>query len=651
MKRITIILLMFINAGILYSQEASNSIAKIEREKYSALFNKQTINYPGDQTIDIKYYSLTLKIFLQPNNLDAKTIIHIKPVNNINSFFLDFTAGLTIDSVRLNDLPIIYSFSNNKLLITLDRTYNQGELLILSVKYHGVPPISGYGSFIFGNHSGTPSIYTLSEPYGAKDWFPCKDTPSDKADSSFVSVTCREDLYAVSNGKLISIENNGNGTRTFNWKNSYPIAQYLISIAVTNYTIHNTWFRYTEVDSMPVINYVYPEMYPQVVDVLNKTPGFLKVYSDAFGLYPFIKEKYGQAQFGIGGGMEHQTVASLGSFDEGLLVHELAHQWFGDKITCRDWHHIWLNEGFATWSSAYYYGQTYGENSYKTFISNSMSSAKNALGTIYVQDTNSIGEIFNGDRSYNKGAVVLHMLKGITGDSLFLKILKAYLSNPTLAFGTAVTEDFKAIAESVYGGDLSYFFNEWIYGEGYPKYSLSWNYTLESGNNYRISVNFLQAGNSNPSFFTMPLQLLISTIYGDTLITLFNNNQNQQFNFIIKGRPQDLIFDPKNNILKEVNIDSIPYDLMHKNYELYQNYPNPFNPSTRIRFRVPRRSFVTIKIYDFLGKLVAQLLNETKDYGDYYIDFTANKNITSGIYFCTMKAGDVIITKKMMILK
>lgn len=637
---------------MLYAQQQLQEIVKIEQEKNVSLLKGSDTQYPGDQTYDVKYYKLDLILSTQPNNLTGRVSVNLNPVIPIESLFLDLTNALTIDSVLVNNIPANYTTGSGKINITLNRVYNTNETITVLVIYHGIPSSSGFGSFSFGNHNGTPAIFTLSEPYGSSDWFPCKDTPADKADSADIWITCAQEFYAVSNGKLIAEINNGNGTKTFKWKESYPIAQYLISLAITDYTIQNLWFRYSPTDSMPVINYVYPELYtPANIQTLNKTPWFLKVFSDAFGLYPFITEKYGQANFGWGGGMEHQTVSSVGDFGEGLLVHELAHQWFGDKITCRDWHHIWLNEGFATWCSAFYYGQTYGQDSYDVFILNNMNNAKTAQGTIYVQDISSVNEIFNGARSYAKGAIVLHMLRGVLGDTLFFKTMRDYINHPQYAYGTAVTEDFKGVAESVSGMDLTYFFNEWIYGEKYPKYSVSWNYSLLSGNQYNITLNIAQALGNNPSYFKMPVQIKVSTTLGDTLINIFNDQQSQQFTFLVNGTPTDLVFDPGNYILKDINITNVPDDLHPKVYDLKQNYPNPFNPSTRIIYRVPERSFIMIKIYDFLGKEVETLVNEEKEAGNYFIQFNANDNYSSGVYFYKLTSGTVSLSRKMMILK
>ena len=631
-----------------------NVIADIEAKQFAHTNKLQKVLYPGDSTIDIQYYKLDLSLTYNPDFLYGKVTVNLKPVSSISRFFLDLQNNLTVDSININGTANPFTHANNQLVVTLPRIFNAGGLVSALIYYHGVPGASGLGSFTFDSHSGIPAIYTLSEPYGASDWFPCKDTPADKADSSDQWITCSSNLYAVSNGKLISINDNGDGTKTFKWKNSYPISQYLLSLAITNYTVYTNYYKYSPVDSMPVVHHIYPETFPLAQAVLDKTPMMIKIYSDRFGQYPFLKEKYGHAQFGWHGGMEHQTCSSMGSFSEDLVSHELAHQWFGDDITCKNWHHIWLNEGFATYCTGLYYEAAYGAAYLRSFMESQMQIAQLAVGSIYVQNINSVSEIFNSARSYSKGSVVLHMLRGIVGDTLFFRILKSYIANPALAYNVAITKDFQKVAESVYGLSLEYFFDEWIYGENYPQYGLTWKYTPVSGNLYNITLNLSQQNNSYPSYFTMPAKIKISTAVGDTLFTILNDRQNQQYSFTVLGKPTGLIFDPDNNIMKTLNVIDIPNDLKPLSFQLKQNYPNPFNPNTKIEFSILKTSFVTLKVYNELGEEITRLVNEEKRAGNYTVEFSStqgNKVLPSGIYIYTITAGNYTESKKMIILK
>ncbi|MHB9013093.1 MAG: M1 family metallopeptidase [Ignavibacteriaceae bacterium] len=660
MKKLSLLfslLLVFLSASNSFPQLDKINLVRSEKHQFQNYYKINKILYPGDSSINVTYYGLNLTLTYSPNYLKGIATVNAKSTeNNLTNFFLDLQDPLLVDSVLLNGSKIPFIHSSAKLNITLPRIYNYGEQFSLVIYYQGIPGSSGFGSFEFGSHNNQPAIWSLSEPYGASDWFPCKDTPADKADSSDVWVTCSNSLIAASNGTLQSVVDNGNGTHTFKWKNIYPIAQYLISIAISDYTVYTTYYHYAPSDSMPVVFYIYPEDFNNAKPYLDKVANMIAVFSNFYGPYPFLKEKYGEAEFGWSWGMEHQTITSLGGFDDDLEAHELAHQWYGDKITCADWQDIWLNEGFATFSEAVYFGATSGTDAYNLMMTSFMNNAKNAVGSVYVQNISNVNSIFDYNRSYAKGAVVLHMLKGIMGDSLFFQLMKTYASDPKVAYGAATTANFEADAEKVYGSSLSYFFNEWIYGENYPHYSVSWNYNFIGNNIYSVNLNLSQTTNTNPAFFTMPIQIQVKTSAGDTIVTILNNQQNQLISFNVKGKPNYINFDPNNLILKDISIiDSV--DLTKpQTFTLYQNYPNPFNPSTTINYSIPVNSkgFIQVKliVYDELGNIVARLVDKAEPAGTYSVKFPpGNKHLASGVYYYQIIAGDYIQTKNMILLK
>ena len=642
---------------ISFAQKDYKPWIKAERDNYRKTIKLSKVYYPGDSKIDVTYYGLDLKITTDPDNLTGNVTIGVKSdTTSLNSCFLDLRNILTVDSVLLNGTSTQFNHSNNKINITLDHIYNQDEYFTLKVFYHGLPSGDGFGGFYFSTHGDTPIIASLSESYSGPYWWPQKDTPADKADSSDVLITVAENLIPVSNGTLVSTTGNGNGTHTYHWKNHYPIANYLISVAITNYTQYNTYYHYGKKDSMIITNFIYPENFNYVKPLVDETANMISVFSNRFGEYPFIKEKYGHAEFQWGGAMEHQTCTSMGTWGSGVISHELAHQWFGDKITCKNWHHIWLNEGFATYSEAVYIEAKSGRAAYNAQIQSEMNSAKNAYGTIWVQDVSNESEIFNGSRSYSKGACVLHMLRGIVGDDTFFDILKAYIADPDLAYGVATTEDFQAVAERVYGQSLDYFFKEWIYGENYPNYSVEWSDSILTDNKYRITLGINQSTNSNPKYFTMPVQIKINTSVGDTIVTVFNNKMMQTFEIDVNGLPIGIVFDPNNYILKKISSVTLAEDLsIPFEFSLSQNYPNPFNPVTKIRYTVPTivtksNIPVQLKVYDILGNRVLTLVDEKKPPGSYEIEFDGS-NLPSGVYFYTLRAGAFSQTKKMVLLR
>jgi len=651
--KILLILSAVILSSVSYSQNSGESNFDWELKGFGNFPKQDMINYPGDPSFDVIYYKLNLNVVYSPNSLSGEVrVIAQAKRSNLTRIFLDLSNNLYVDSVKGESGILTYTHSGSRLNINLSNALSNGEKFIIDVYYHGTPVYTGLGSFVFDLHSGQPSIWTLSEPYGAKDWWPCKDTPADKADSSDVWITCDPTLIGVSNGILTETLLDRNGKKTYKWKSRYPIAPYLISIAVSNYAVYEDYFKYTSggvQDSMLVIHYIYPENLEGLKPQLDKTIPMLEIFSDLFGPYPFIKEKYGHAEFGRGG-MEHQTISSMGVFTEAVIAHELAHQWFGDKITCRTWENIWLNEGFATFCEGLYLENTEGKDAYNSHIFSIMDRAKRAKGTIYVQDLSNISEIFSNTRTYSKGGVVLHMLRGVLGDSLFFKTLRTYINDSSLVYNTAVTEDFQMIAESVSDSSLEYFFEQWIYGENYPKYFIDWNYSRQGGNLYQVNVKVEQAVNTFPKFFTMPVQLKISTSLKDTIIQLLNNKQIQEYSFLIEGEPVNLIFDQDNLILKNVSITD-PGELTNpQSFLLVQNYPNPFNNSTSIKFRLPRRSEVKLRVFDILGNEVVQLVNEEMNAGVHTINYSPDL-VSSGVYFYRLEAEDFIDTKKFILLK
>jgi aminopeptidase N len=240
------------------------------------------------------------------------------------------------------------------------------------------------------------------------------------------------------------------------------------------------------------------------------------------------------------------------------------------------------------------------------------------------------------------------MLRGVVGDSVFFNILKNYASAPQLAYGNATTKDFQSVAEETSGLSLDYFFNQWIYGENYPKYQVTWNFQKSSLNQYSINLSIEQAVNTYPKFFTMPVQIKISTTFGDTIVTLFNNSQEQEFSFAVVGKPTSLTFDPNNFLLKDVIIADPP-DILPK-FELEQNYPNPFNSSTSISFSLSKDGFITLKIYDCLGREIKTLVSRDQKAGTYKISFNG-RSLASGIYFYHLTSDKFTAVKKMLLLK
>ncbi|MDZ7766442.1 MAG: M1 family aminopeptidase [Melioribacteraceae bacterium] len=517
--------------------------------------NIDRVQYPGDETIDVTYYKLDLDIDYDESSnpvvyFDGEVTIKAKALENITSVFFDFTNTLTVTEVTVNSNPATFNHQNNKVNISLNSTVSADEEFTAVVSYEGAPVSTGWGSF--GYNTQYDAIWTLSEPYGAPDWWVCKDNPSDKPDSADIWLTTSSNLIPASNGSLEAKIINGDGTHTYQWHVSYPIAHYLISLAIAPYDVTEEYWKYNGTDSMLVIHYNYPQNVSQSrMDALSETIPMLEVFSDMYGLYPFVEEKYGHAEFIWGGAMEHQTLSSMGFYNTAVIAHELAHQWFGDMITCADWHNIWLNEGFATYSESLYLERAYGHEVFINDVKANMSSAKNAQGTIYVQNINSVNQIFNSSRSYAKGSIVLHMLRGVLGDDDFFQTLYNYAHDPVVRYAAAFTEDFQRVAEETSGMDLEWFFDQWIYDEGYPKYNFGWTSSEDNGS-YTVS-GFIEQTQTIGPIFEMPIEFVVEYTDGtEESFTVTNSSQSQNFELTVSNEPFKVMFDPNNWILKDV---------------------------------------------------------------------------------------------------
>ncbi|GAB4020891.1 M1 family aminopeptidase [Spirosoma koreense] len=625
-------------------------LAKMRYFERLAANPKARVAYPGDASIDVTYYGLDLQITYLPNYLQAAaTISLISTTANLSSFFLDLTSttatageGLRVDSVKVGNQPLRFRHEQNRLTITPAQPLTQGQALTLTVFYQGVPSSRDLGSFRFSRHENTtdPAIWTLSEPYGAPDWFPCRDTPADKADSSSVRITASAQFVSVSNGRLVRITTNPDGTRTYFWKNSYPIAQYLISIALSNYAQYDTPFYYGN-QTLPVTHYIYPEVLPTVRASLDETPKMLQLFTDRFGPYPFLREKYGHAQFGQGnGGMEHQTISSMeaAALSPTVIAHELAHQWFGDKITCRDWKNIWLNEGFASYAEALYAESVRPPTGYQQAIISFMAGARNARGSIYVQDISNFNSIFSYSRTYAKGAVVLHMLRGIVGDSTFFRILRTYVASPALAYRTAATDDFQTVTQQVSGQNLDYFFRQWIYGEGYPTYRV----TVTAATSPTTVTVRLQQRNTTataPASFTMPVQIRVQSVVGDTTVTVLNDQPDQSFTLPSRGPVSDVVIDPNNWILKAIEPAVVLALQPEPTLDALRVYPNPTAETLTVDFTLSRTTTVALSLINVLGQRV-RTVSETNLVPGSHSRLLTVHGLAAGRYILTIETPD-----------
>ncbi len=600
---------------------------------------------------DVKYYKLNLNI--NPETEIISGFVEMKAqakTDNFDMVELDLSANMNVDHV--GEDAVSYNHTGDILKIQLSEPLQNGESFTIQVAYNGQPSRGGFGAFGFNYHSGEPIIWSLSEPYYARNWWPCKDSPNDKADSVDILLTVPDNLIAASNGILLRNVDNDNGTRTFHWQESYPITTYLVSLAITNYATYSEWFHYTANDSMEVKYFVYPEHLNSAKNQFTETINMLTYFHEIFGPYPFITEKYGIAQFPWGGGMEHQTITSQGSFGVNLTVHELAHQWWGDKITNANWHEIWLNEGFASYSEALFYEHRHGKTSYHSHM-NSMD--WNHPYAIYVDDTTSNSRIFNGT-VYDKGAWFLHMLRHVVGDSTFFDILLAYSHDPRFAYGNTTTAGFQDVCETVSGQNLDWFFQPWIYEEGRPVYQALWRDDDSSGSHF-LNLRIMQIQYPQSALFPMPIDITVETTQGDTLISVFNDAAIQDFSILLNAEITDIILDKEGWILKRVDsvtaVDN-PFNSVY-DFSLQQNYPNPFNSKTVITFSLANSENVELTIYNIRGQQVRKLVSQPYEAGTQRVTWNGLDNhgisLASGLYIYQIQAGEFKQQRKLLFIK
>jgi aminopeptidase N len=463
-----------------------------------------------------------------------------------------------------------------------------------------VPPETGFGSFAAEVHgpNNVPVLWTLSEPYGAKDWWPIKQDLNDKIDSIDIFVKAPLMYKVASNGLLINETIIGANKITY-WKSRYPIASYLVAIAVSDYTIFTNQAQLST-GNLDVVNYVYAENLSEAQFGIGEMMDHLVYFDSLFVPYPFMNEKYGHAQFNWGGGMEHQTMSFVGGFSYELLAHELAHQWFGDHVTCGSWQDLWLNEGFATYASGLCY-ERFSPNLYwKIWKANQVNFITSSPdGSVFVTDTMDNSRLFDERLTYSKAAMLLHMLRWKIGDDDFYSAIRNYQNNPLLSHSYARNIDLKNELELESGQNLDEFFEDWYWGEGFPSYQLS--YDQDNANLVSFTLSQSQS-HPSVSFFEMPVPVLFKNGNQDTTIVFNHTFSGQNFSAQLNFKVDSVIIDPHNWIVCNQNSVTKTEDFIPVNSAI-KLFPNPANESLSINFAsLPVMDIKSINIFSIDGR-------------------------------------------------
>ena len=583
MKKLYVMLLaiIFVQNYAQKNEEAERkSMISNELMRYSKMIdynvNPNTLNY------DLRYQRLELQLDPAQQYVSGTVTSHFIPNQNMASIYFDLSNTLTVSEVKYHGSNLPFTqLATKEVKIDFPAGIPAATLDSLSIKYSGAPDTGGSAgdAFTISTQSGVPALYTLSEPYGAQEWFPTKQSLNDKIEKVDLMINTPSQYNVASNGKLFSeTVLPGNRKLTF-WQTNYPIPAYLIALGITNYTKFNDTMGNPQ---FPFVNYLYPSTTSNstIMSNIEWTKTVMNTFEQYFGPYPYRNEKYGHMQFGWGGGMEHATMSSMGSWGRGIIAHELAHQWFGDKVTCGAWNDIWLNEGFATFGEHLANEKLLMTNSqFMSYLSSEMNYiTSSAGGSVYVSDTNlgNTGAIFSGRLSYSKGGYVVRMIKWILGDDAFYSALKDYHARPQLAYGYAKTEDLKnSLLEST-GKDFTEFFNDWIYGQGHPTYQIRWNQTADQMLRFKVSQT---TSHSSVNFFEMPLPIKVNGTGGQVAYLVLNHTtKNQNFAEQVNFPVVSIQFNYENQILQRnstVTKDTTILSVNDGAKEGMKIYPNP----------------------------------------------------------------------------
>ncbi len=490
-------------------------------------------------------------------SFNGTVTVNAKILSEVSEFSLDaHNFSLAIDDVTGNCRN--FSHSGNKLMIALDRAYSEGEEISVRIKYRHKDV---FDTAFFCNDG---LVYTDSETAGARRWLPCKDVPSDKATSRFTAKVPAE-VQFCSNGILTDSIASQN-TLKYVYESSYPIATYLIAfVASKKYLLSVENWNYDTGDRGKMeVRYYYQkgETMFNLRNIMLKTNMMLDFFSEIYCDYPFEKLAFATTDRHFPwGGMENQTIVTLcpDCWIEDLVCHELVHQWFGDMITPATWADIWLNEGFATYNEALWIERTYGAKKYKNAVEYEAQKYLNSNGgwAVYNENWNTDQpndiQVFDAGITYSKAGCVLFLLRYVLGDQVFFDVIKKYANAEKFRYGNVSTSQFEDFIEEATGRDLTWFFQQWVYGPNHPVYQLNFMKEKTDDNKYKAQYMITQT-QRNAGYFKMPVEFEVTFADGSTKMISENNDYNMQtYEYVFDKEPLRIKFDPRNMIvLKEV---------------------------------------------------------------------------------------------------
>lgn len=645
MKKIPAFLVFACFASVSFSQQEENS----QFENKNKIFNGFAMSERPAKSIalmnkyDVRFYWLEINLERTSTYISGSVTINAAVQgSSLDTFAVELVTQLTVDSAKINGNICPVSRSGGFVYIMPGSAISPGVEFSSRIFYHGTPPSGGFFSGI--SHGTSPTwgnevVWTLSEPYNANQWWPCKQELTDKADSSWVFVTTSNTNKVGSNGILENVVTVAGNKYRYEWKSHNPIDYYLISVAVAKYVDYTIYCHPAGLDSLMIQNYIYdnPSTLPYFQNIIDSTAEMIELYSQLYGPYPFGNEKYGHSMAPLGGGMEHQTMTTLGSFSFMLVCHELAHMWWGDNVTCATWSDIWINEGFASYgeylSRQYLHSKPNADADMQDVHDNVMSEPD---GSVYVPpaDIDDINRIFDGRLSYDKGSAIIHMIRfEMQNDTNFFNTLKTFQVQYDKS--TATGDDFKAITETQSGIDFTDFFNQWYYGEGYPIYNIVWNQVSDT---VYFSSTQTTSTTTTP-FFKMLMEYKLNSGSGDTLIRVYQTADVNYYKIHTHKTITGMVVDPDNWVVNDVG--SIVVETNELTSPVYFNVaPNPCSDKLFIYLSNPDNENRTITISDIASRKIKSF-NDNSEHPA--IDVS---ELNSGIYLLKITDGNYSVTKK-----
>ena len=633
-----ILISIFANAQQHFCSKAKQSTFK-NQFQFQARTSSLLPQISHELKYDVKFVHLNLNLERTNKNVSGGvTTVATVTIAPLDTFQTLLHQNHTIDSIRFNGLLLSSIRQDSLIKVKVPTPLSNGTTFTVIVYYHGIAPVGGsaIGNGFSNGTSGSwgnQVTWSLSESLAGYHWWPCKQILTDKIDSSWVFVTTDSTNKVGSNGLLKNTVIVGNKKR-YEWKSKTPIAYYLISVAIAKYKEYNLYAHplYLPGDSILIQNYIYDNainntLFNSQKLTLNKMPQVMELQCKLFGMYPFYKEKYGHCMAPFGGGMEHQTMTSLGFFDYYIDAHELGHQWWGDNVTCKSWGDIWINEGFASYSehlTAQYLDLTNFAPNLTSAHNNVMSQAG---GSCYFtnHDTVDANRIFDSRLTYDKGGAIIRTLQFVTNnDSLWFNTIRGFQN--TYKNSTASVIDFMNYYQSQTGINPTQFFNQWYYGQGYPTFTVKYN---QVGNTCYIKSTQSTSTPTSVALYITPMEYKITRSGApDTTVRVMHANTIENYAFNILGSVTGVVCDPNNWVINKVvgpSLDvTLSLDKILISLDEIKLGPNPTKGILSI-YNIPNNSN-EIKIVDALGRFIL----EKKCSSEMLIDIN---HVSSGIYF------------------